>query len=140
MKEENKKAKACRKDWKNEPMPEKHETFVLQRSFNEKQMDLLRAGHIPEAMEDKWFFYVEGETLFAHRSWTGYCIYRIDFKEDDHHIVRVNRDPEQYGCTDIKEDIVNLNKLLDYWTDDPYDHYEEWLGEIQDGLKKAGKE
>ena len=113
MKEENKKAKVCRKDWKNEPMPEKHETFVLQRSFDEKQMDLLRAGHIPEAMEDKWFFYVEGETLFAHRSWTGYCIYRIDFKEDDHHIVRVNREPEQYGCTDIKEDIVNLNKLLD---------------------------
>lgn len=131
---------ARRDDWKTEPMPERHVTFVLDRVFSEAEMAALRCGHVPQAMEDKWFWYMEGSTLFAHRSWTGYCIYRIEFREDDHHIVRVNRDPEQYGCTDIKEDIVNLNKLLDYWTRDPYDHYEEWLDEIQDGLKKAGKE
>ena len=130
---------ACRTDWKTLPMPELHETFILNRSFGDDEMQALRCGNIPQAIEDKWFWYMEGSTLWAHRSWTGYCIYRIDFKEDYEHIVTVNRDPEQYGCTDIEEDVEHLNKLLDRWTQIPYDHYNEWLSETYDALKKAGK-
>ena len=80
---------------------------------------------------------MEGSTLWAHRSWTGYCIYQIDFKEDGHHVVLVNRDPEQYKCTSMEEDIASLNKLLDWWTELPYDHYNEWLSETYDALQKA---
>lgn len=29
-------------------------------------------------MEDKWFSYMDENTLYAHRSWTGYCIYIIE--------------------------------------------------------------
>ena len=130
---------ARRTDWKTEPMPQQNETFVLRRSFSDGEMDVLRRGHVPQAMEDKWFWYMEGSTLRAHRSWTGHCIYRIDFKEDSNHIVTVNRDTEQYRCTSIEEDIELLNKLLDWWTETPYDHYNEWLSETYDTLKKAGK-
>ena len=130
---------ARRGDWKTEPMPEQHETFVLQRSFSDAEMDVLRRGNIPQEMEDKWFWYMERSTLWAHRSWTGYCIYRIDFQED-HHVVTVNRDPEQYGCTSIEEDVASLNNLLDWWTKTPYDHYHAWLSETSDALEKAGKE
>ncbi len=129
---------ARRGDWKTEPMPARHETFVLKRSFSEAEMDALRRGNVPQAMEDKWFWYMEGATLWAHRSWTGFCIYRIDFGENGEHRVTVNRDPEQYGCADIGEDRETLNKLLDRWTRTPYDHYEEWLSETYDNLKKAG--
>ena len=38
-----------------------------------------------------------------------------------------------------KEDLDNLNKLLNWWTEDPYDHYNEWLSETYDTLKKAGR-
>ena len=51
----------------------------------------------------------------------------------------VNRDTEQYRCTSIEEDTESLNKLLDWWTETPYDHYNEWLSETYDTLKKAGK-
>ena len=54
---ENRKNKiriARRGDWKTEPMPARHETFVLDRTFNERQMNVLRLGHIPQEMEDKW--------------------------------------------------------------------------------------
>ena len=139
MTENSKTSIAHRDDWKTEPMPEKHETFVLGRSFGAGEMAALSCGNIPQAMEDKWFWYMEESTLWAHRSWTGYCIYRIDFKEDNKHVVTVNRDPEQYGCTDIAEDIEALNKLLDRWTRTPYDHYDEWLSETCDALEKAGK-
>ena len=106
---------AHRDDWKTEAMPERHETFVLNRSFSAEEMDALRRGNIPQAMEDKWFWYMEGPVLWAHRSWSGSCIYRIEFKEDDHHTVTVNRDPGQYRCTDIEEDVESLNKLFDWW-------------------------
>ena len=111
---------ARREDWETEPMPEKRDTFVLHRSFNDKEMEALRLGNIPQTMEDKWFWYVEGSTLYAHRSWTGYCIYIIEFKEDDHHIVTVNRDPKQYLCTDIEQDAEALNSLLNDWIRPPY--------------------
>ena len=140
---ENRKNKiriARRGDWKTEPMPARHETFVLSRSFSDAEMAVLRLGHIPSAMEDKWFWYMEGSTLFAHRSWSGHCIYRIDFREDNHHAVTANRDPQQYKCTSVKEDIESLNRLLDWWTETPYDHYNEWLSEVYDALKKAGSE
>ena len=125
---------AHRGDWKTLPMPKQHETFVLNRPFSDEEMDALRRGNIPQAMEDKWFWYMEGSTLWAHRSWTGYCIYRIDFKEDGNHDVMVNRDPQQYKRTSIEEDITSLNKLLDWWTQTPYDHYNEWLSETCDAL------
>ena len=120
-------------------MPEQHETFVLDRSFTNEEMDVLHLGNIPKEMEDKWFWYMEGTTLWAHRSWTGYCIYRIDFGEDNSHTVTVNRDPEQYTCTSIDEDIESLNKLLDWWTRTPYDHYNEWLSETYDTLRRTDK-
>ena len=129
-----------RDDWKTEPMPEKNESFVLKRSFSNSEMNALRLGNIPKAMEDKWFWFMEGSTLWAHRSWTGYCIYRIDFKEDNNHIVTVNRDPEQYTCTDIEEDKETLNKLLDWWAGNPYDYYNEWISETNDIMKNRGKE
>ncbi|MBP5154991.1 MAG: NADAR family protein [Clostridia bacterium] len=82
---------------------------------------------------------MEGDTLFAHRSWTGVCIYRVDFKPDNNHLVTVNRDPEQYKCTSIEEDVQQLNGLLNWWTQDSYDYYGEWLAETADTLKKAGR-
>ena len=130
---------AHRDDWKTKPMPERHDSFILNRSFSDEEMEALHRGNVPQAMEDKWFWYMEGSTLWAHRSWTGYCIYRINFKEDDNHIVLVNRDPEQYKCCSIEEDIESLNKLLDWMIQAPYDHYNEWLSETYDLLKKTGK-
>ena len=127
---------ARRGDWKTEPMPAKNETFILKRSFGSGEMAALRRGHIPQAMEDKWFWYMEGRTLWAHRSWTGFCIYRIDFREDNEHLVTVNRDPAQYGGSDIGEDAAALDRLLDAWTRTPYDHCGEWLSEVCAALKK----
>ena len=120
-------------------MPPQHDTFLFRRPFTAQQMAALRRGHVPRGMEDKWFWFMEGDTLFAHRSWTGACIFRVDFKPDDAHVVTVNRDPEQYTCTGTAEDAQKLNDLLNRWTEDSYDYYQAWLEETADMLKKAGK-
>ena len=141
MTEENKKkiVTAKRSDWKTKPMPLQRQQFVLNRAFSREEMEALSYGNIPKSMEDKWFWYMKGSTLWAYRSWTGYCIYRIDFREDNNHIVTVNRNPKQYSRTSIEEDSETLNSLLDWWTESPYDHYNEWLSETYDLLKKAEK-
>ena len=104
-------ATACADDWKTTPMPDKHDTFTLRRTFTDQQMQILRKGHIPQEMEDKWFWYMEGDTLYAHRSWTGICIYSVKFTGKDSAVVTVNREPEQYGETSIEEDYKRLNTL-----------------------------
>ena len=139
MKKDNKTIVACRDDWKTEPMPEQHEIFILKRTFSDQEMFALRCGNVPQSMEDKWFWFMEGSTLWAHRSWTGHCIFRIDFKEDNNHVVTVNRNPEQYRSFGVEEDHESLNKLLDRWTKTPYDYYNQWLSETYDALKKADK-
>ena len=138
MPEDNRRRPARRGDWKTLPMPETHETFTLTRQFTEAEMTALRFGNVPEAMEDKWFWYMEGDTLYAHRSWTGYCIWQIDFGKNGVHTVTVNRDPEQYKSAGTEEDLASLNKLLDWWTRSPYDYYNEWLSETWDAIMKAG--
>ena len=125
-------------DWKTLEMPEQHTQFVLHRPFTEHQMQILRCGHIPQEMEDKWFWYMEGSTLYAHRSWTGVCVFRVDFKPDNNHLVTVNRDPEQFESTDLKADAERLNDLFNWWVQDKYDYYSEWLSETVKALEKAG--
>ena len=79
---------------------------------------------------------MDGETLYAHRSWTGFCLYIIEFKPDDNHLVTVNRNQEQYKNTDIGYDVKALNDLLNWWTASSYDYYNEWLAETYKALKK----
>ncbi len=59
--------------------------------------------------------------------------------EDNNHLVTVNRDAKQYGCTSVDEDIRALNKLLDWWTHIPYNHYGQHLSEVYDALEKTDK-
>lgn len=130
---------AEKSDWKITEMPDEHENFILNRHFNNLQMEALRRGNIPQEMEDKWFWYMEGDTLFAHRSWTGFCIFRIDFRPDDRHFVTVSRDKEQHMFTTIEEDARRINNLLSWWSQSTYDYYGEWLAETVDLLEKNGK-
>ena len=130
---------ATRADWKTTDMPEKNSTFILSREFSAEQIAALRRGNIPKEMEDKWFWFMEGDTLYAHRSWTGICVYRIDFSfADNQHKVTVNQDPEQVGITKEEEDRRTLNNLLSWWSHPEYDHYGEWISETVDMLKQAG--
>ena len=101
---------ATKEDWKTEPMPENSTTIELNQEFSKIQMEGIRNGCVPEQMEDKWFIYFdqsEGK-LYLHRSWTGYCIYIVQFEERGDKFTAttaiVNRDSSQYSCTDDEED------------------------------------
>jgi hypothetical protein len=122
-------------DWKTQPLPEQYVTLEIAHTFTPTEMQAILRGFIPEAMEDKWFIFYTDQTLFLHRSWTGYCMYEADFLEaaGQHKVsrLRVNRDPDQYAFTDDEYDkqlfvyLVNTLLLHKHSTPPPVPNHEQ---------------
>jgi hypothetical protein len=109
---------ATRQSWRDiQPLPAKRAPLSLQRELTEQECEQLSYGLIPDAMEDKWFIFLEGDTLYFHRSWTGICIYQLSLKRDGdlYQVVDafVNRVPDQYTETNDRYDERLLLFLID---------------------------
>ena len=112
--------KAQKSDWdKCGPMPKEHVVLSFQYEYSSEDYEKIQYGVIPEQMEDKWFLYFEDNKLHCYRSWTGNCLYIVEFKvsEESSQIVKltVNRDREQYTERDDNWDchfVVYLINLL----------------------------
>jgi hypothetical protein len=118
MEEDPHRMPATRQSWPDlQPLPDKRAQLVLQRVFTQEEYENISWGFIPEAMEDKWFIFLEGEVLSFYRSWTGYYIYQLTLKKDGEHYAIVdaiaNRDPSQYGGTDDGYDESLVMALID---------------------------
>jgi hypothetical protein len=104
-------------DWKIEALPSKRTIIHLERTFSPQEMKRIRRGLVPKQMEDKWFIYWKDETLFFHRSWTGFCIYVVRFTTecDSCRMIEadVNRDPEQYKEASNERDAEMISYIMD---------------------------
>ena len=104
-------------DWKTQALPSKRTTIRLDQTFSPQEMKRIRRGLVPEQMEDKWFIYWKDDTLFFHRSWTGFCIYVVRFATDGdtYRMIEadVNRDPAQYKETSDERDAEKISYLVD---------------------------
>ena len=84
--------------------------------FTPKEFEHIARGLIPAGMEDRWFIFLEGSTLSFHRSWTGHCIYRVEFDYDGWQYAvssaTVNRNPKEYRQIDNDYDAQLLNFLI----------------------------
>jgi ADP-ribose pyrophosphatase YjhB (NUDIX family) len=109
---------ATRKDWSNcRPMPREHITVPLTLSFDDRQMARIRLGFVPWDQNQKWFIYFANGTLNFHRSWTGFCIYRVQFRRPGRCWqaveAQINRQSEQYGGQSDEEDLRLIQELID---------------------------
>jgi hypothetical protein len=104
-------------DWKAKALPSKRTTIRLDRTFSSQEMKRIRRGVVPQQMEDKWFIYWKDDSLFFHRSWTGFCIYVVGFaaEDDSYRMIEadVNQDPEQYKETSDEKDAEMISYLVD---------------------------
>ena len=103
-------------DWDIQPLPEKHTLVKLDFSLDAAEAAAIRKGFIPQTMEEKWFAYYANDTLFQHRSWTGFCIDQIHFIPEGEGLrathAEVNREPEQYSETDDAADIRRIEDMV----------------------------
>ena len=138
MKREGPEKAATRSDWKTQEMPAQQTRYILKKKLTSEQLETLMRGHVPQAMEDKWFWFYEDDRLYIHRSWTGICIYILRFYTEEGKILVIsNRDPKQYKCTDNQEDAEQLNWLLDSWSNPDRDYRQEWMTETVRTIQKA---
>jgi uncharacterized protein (DUF1810 family) len=109
--------RASRESWKIKPPPAARTVLPYSRTFDERELDRVQRGLVPEQMEDKWFIFWEAPWLFLHRSWTGICIYgvRLAPKGAGATVEEAwaNRDPEQYREADDAYDAAVLAFLVD---------------------------
>jgi len=111
------KTKVATKDsWKTEPMPAESVLIPMNVKIPRAAMQIVKCGHIPDAMEDHWFMYCDGSTIRYYRSWTGFCIFIAKFVEEGDMCaiteLQVNRDSEQYGSKDNDHDVALFMALL----------------------------
>ena len=103
--------------WKTEPMPPTDISRIkVSISVTEKDMAIIRKGHIPEAMEDHWFMYCDDEYIRYYRSWSGMCAFEAHFhKEDDHYVIDeicINHALIEFGVNGDKTGVALFLHLL----------------------------
>jgi len=81
-------------------MPAQRAEIELTARFTPEEFARIERGHVPEQMEDKWFVWMGDDlVLHAHRSWSGTCVFEVQFARGDETCDVVgawaNADPEQ---------------------------------------------
>ena len=98
------------------PMPERRAKIHIGRHYDVYESYLIRRGFMPRQMENKWLIYATETQLEFVRSWNGVCICQVQIKETPDGIMLgdalVNRDPEQYGCSDDRHDYQMIHNLV----------------------------
>ena len=86
------------------------------RQFSETQYKTLQQGYRPRGTDDRWFIYLKDHWLYVHRSWTGFCVFKVNIADENGSyistILQINRDVDQYKSTNIESDIAELNSVL----------------------------
>lgn len=108
-----------RADWKLHKMSKAHAAISVKREFSAPEMESIRLGFRPDSMDDHWFIFFEQDRLYIHRSWTGYCIFIMQFSDRAHGCVacelQANRNPKQFGPRDDSYDVQVAFWVIDHF-------------------------
>lgn len=101
--------------WKTRPL-DLYVTVPQNFYITSRQMDVVRLGHIPDAMEDHWFMYCDDDAIRYYRSWTGICFAEAYYeKSDDEYRItelRINNDPKEHQLNDVDAAVALFYALL----------------------------
>jgi len=94
------------------PMPASGTELPYSAEFSSSEFEQIGLGLRPKTMDDKWYTFLTHKTLSIHRSWTGICIYQVEFKERIGGWVvcrtLVNRDS---GASPIHDDVTHCELI-----------------------------
>ena len=112
--------RATRSSWDRVKLcSEQYIPLSIPRSFSYDEYARIARGYIPRTMEDRWFIFLEGTTVFMHSSRMGTCIYYFELRALVTHVVMetvfANRDPRHYANTKADYDIEHVIFLIDWF-------------------------
>ena len=81
-----------------------------------KQMEVIKWGHIPDAMEDHWYMFCDDTTINYLRSWTGFHIFEAHYVKcgDEYRIteLRINNNPKEHRLVNVDGAVALFYALL----------------------------
>ena len=81
-----------------------------------KQMEVIKWGHIPDAMEDHWYMFCDDTTINYLRSWTGFHIFEAHYVKcgDEYRIteLRINNNPDEHRLVNVDGAVALFYALL----------------------------
>lgn len=81
-----------------------------------KQMEVIKWGHIPDAMEDHWYMFCDDTTINYLRSWTGFHIFEAHYVKcgDEYRIteLRINNNPNEHRLVNVDGAVALFYALL----------------------------
>ena len=81
-----------------------------------KQMEVIKWGHIPDAMEDHWYMFCDDTTINYLRSWTGFHIFEAHYVKcgDEYRIteLRINNNPDEHRLVNTDAAVALFYALL----------------------------
>ena len=81
-----------------------------------KQMEVIKWGHIPDAMEDHWYMFCDDTTINYLRSWTGLHIFEAHYVKcgDEYRIteLRINNNPDELRLVNADAAVAWFYALL----------------------------
>lgn len=96
--------------------PAKCESIAIDIPLDYSEFVIFEKGIFASDMDEKWHIFVINNMMYFVRSWTMFCIYKVEIKKEDDmvHLVMlyVNRDKSQYGGTDISNDCLVLSQVI----------------------------
>lgn len=105
------------RDWSHLPLPHIHSEIGDGRVFNLDEIQKIKAGLLPESMDDRWLIYYCEDKLYFHRSWTGMCFYLAHFTETNEGAVlssiQINRDSDRYDVGSDASEVAQVHGLID---------------------------
>jgi len=72
---------ADKNSWPNIKDPEGLIEQNIDISISELHFEECKYGFIPRDMDDRWFIYMENETIYFYRSWSGICFFILKFNK-----------------------------------------------------------
>lgn len=96
--------------------PVKSESTAIDIPLDYSEYAIFEKGIFASTMDEKWHIFVIEKTMYFVRSWTMFCIYKVEIKKEDEkvHLVMLhaNRDKSQYGGSDISNDCYVLSQVI----------------------------
>lgn len=110
--------RATRDSWRIAPLPAARVELRFTNRYTAAEYERLKDGLIPASIDDRWFAYLEDDWLALHRSWSGYCLYRVRFAPDGDGVRAVeawaNRDLAQFRRADAAADVDDIERLIEH--------------------------
>ncbi len=115
-----------RASWMTLPRPSIMARLDLEAEFSPADAACLMRGHVPTAMEDRWFSYFEDGWLNLHGSWTGAHIFGLRLEESAGRVKVVeswvSRHKSHYTNDDPEVDRELVRAVLEYAVECSSDH------------------